>query len=112
MRDTIQIQTRGLQGPAFGATDFDENFSDVPLTWASIETINGATRFDGVSRDLNVTHRIRIRFDATVTSESWLLLEDGQRLDVVDVNPLDERKDFMELICVTRGLNTKDASKV
>ncbi len=113
LRDVIKLQLRSIVSPDYASADFDELFSVVPDTWAMVDTLEGQTRFDGVSQDVAVTHKIVIRFDASVTTETWILLcKDNQRLDIVKINPWEERQDWLELICTTRGSATKEASKV
>ncbi len=112
--DWIIIHNRQIKAPDFDAIDFDEDFTPVvpesPGRWSMINTIHGKTWFDGVSTEERVTHEIGIEFDPGVTSENWVEFE-GQRLDILEINPLDERKEFMLLICTNRGLITKEATK-
>ncbi len=112
LRDRVQIRGRVIVPPAFGAAEFDEKFSDDPETWARINTTAGKTVFDGVSNsDVAVTHEIGIRFDDQVTTECWVELENGSRLDVVLIEDLDERHEWMLLSCVERGDKDLAASK-
>ena len=110
LRDAIKIQTRAMQAPEFGQSDYDLDFSDVPDTWASIETKTGKTVFDGVGLDLEITHVIGIRYDVDVTAEASIELDDGERLDIKKVDNLEKRNEWMELLCTSRGF--AEASKV
>jgi head-tail adaptor len=47
-----------------------------------------------------------VRFDPTVTSETWIEL-DSRKFDIVTVTNLDERKEFQLLLCRERGSNTQ-----
>lgn len=106
----VTLENRAIQAPEFDTVDFDESFTAPnPSVWALIETVRGKTFFDGVSTEEDVTHWIYINFDSTVTAETWVKLDDGRRLDVLRVENLDERSDFMLLHCVDRG--AKQASK-
>ena len=110
MEDEITLENRAIQPPDFDTVDFDETFTAPnPPVWALIETVRGKTFFDGVSTEEDVTHWIYINFDSTVTAETWVKLTDGRRLDILRVENLDERSDFMLLHCVDRG--AKEASK-
>jgi len=110
MEDRITLQNRAITAPLFGTIDFDETFTAIAVEeWCLIETVRGKTFFDGVATETDVTHWIYINFDATVTAETWGLLPDGRRLDVLRVENLDERGDFQLLECTDRG--TKAASK-
>jgi SPP1 family predicted phage head-tail adaptor len=106
----ITIENRAIEPPDFDTVDFDETFTTgVADAWALIETVRGKTFFDGVSTEIDITHWIYINFDATVTAESWVKLDDGRRLDILRVENLDERSDFQLLECNDRG--DKEASK-
>ena len=79
--------------------------------WASIETPSGETLFDSVAgNDEIVTHRVMIRYLEGVTSESWILLDDGTRLDVLATENLEERNEFISLTCQRTGPATAKAS--
>ena len=110
MEDEITLENRAIQAPEFDTVDFEESFTAPnPPVWALIETVRGKTFFDGVSTEQDVTHWIYINFDVTVTAETWVKLADGRRLDILRVEDLDERSDFMLLHCNDRG--AKEASK-
>lgn len=106
MEHQITLENRAIQPPVFGSVDFTEDFTGNPPVWALIETVSGKTFFDGVSTEIDVTHWIFIEFDVTVTAETWIKLEDGRRLDILNVEDLDERSDFMKLQCNDRGAKT------
>jgi SPP1 family predicted phage head-tail adaptor len=103
LNQRITLQDRDIVPPIFGDADFDEDFSADNERWASIQTVHGKTFFDGVNqRDVNLTHEIFIRYDATVTAETWILY-DGRRFDIVAVEDLDEQHTFMRLQCIDKG---------
>lgn len=106
----ITLQSRAITPPDFGDPDFDETFTDGDDVWAAVNTVDGKTFFDGVNTDVNITHEFYIRYDATVTAETWVEMDD-RRFDILRTNDLDERQDFMQLICVERGANTIEATK-
>ncbi len=110
LEDQVTLENRAIAAPEFDTVDFDETFTAPnPAVWAMIETVTGKTFFDGVSTEEDVTHWVYIAFDSTVTAETWVKLDDGRRLDIVRVENLDERSDFMLLHCIDRG--AKEASK-
>lgn len=110
LSDRVVLQVRTLEEPVFGSPDFGEDFQG-KKAWARVRTLSGKTIFDGVSsRDVEVTHEVGIRYDPCVTSETWVRLGD-RRLDVVRVEDLEERHEWMLLLCVDRGLVSKEASK-
>jgi len=104
MRHRITIHTRDITSPAHGSIDFSETFTGTNK-WAAIKTLQGVTVFDGVSQDANVTHEISIRYDSSVTSETFIQLDDGRRLKILDVMHYEERDDYMVLLCTDRGLD-------
>lgn len=110
MRDRVKLQSRDITEPAFGATDFDEQFEGTSEVWALVNTTAGKVIFNGVNADVAISHEIFIRHDPTVTAETWVELGDGRRLDVVNVENLDEREDFMRLLCTERGDKAKGAT--
>lgn len=106
----IVLQNRNIAEPLFGSPDFDENFTTIATVWAAVNTVSGKTYFDGVGTDINITHEIFIRYDATVTAESWVQFG-GRRIDILNTEDLDERGEFMKLVCNDRGLTAAEASK-
>ena len=108
LRTLLKLQDRDITPPDFDSVDFDENFVDASEVWALVETVTGKTVFDGVNADINVTHMIFIRFDATVTSETWVELE-GKRLDIISTENLEGRDEWLLLVCTDRGVG--EASK-
>ena len=112
MRDRIIIQNRDIQAPEFGTRDFDMLFQDSECIWASIDTFSTQTIFDGVDQDRLLTHKIRIRFDESINAESWILLPDGTRLKIINIENLDSRSKFMLLNCTATGTSEKIASQL
>jgi SPP1 family predicted phage head-tail adaptor len=106
----IKLHTRAISAPAYGNVDFDEGFNDPPDTWAMVTTVKGKTFFDGAETETPITHEIGIRFDSTVTAETWITLN-NERLDILNVEDLDGRQEWMWLQCTDRGDVAKDATK-
>jgi len=101
MVDLITLQNRQLQ-TNLSDVDLDEAFSTHEVVWSMVETISGETIFDGVGIERDVTHRVYIYHDAAVTEETWILFG-TERLDIITVENLDERGQFMLLRCTNRG---------
>lgn len=109
----VRVLHRSQVPPVSGSADAAFAFQSVALdgyVWAMIETSGGRTVFDGVANDRRVTHVVTIRNLSGVTSASWVLLEDGTRLDVVLAEGLDERGEFIRLLCDARGSDAKPHS--
>ena len=110
--ELITLQDRDIASPIFGSVDFGEDFSADNVVWAMIETVKGGTIFDGVEEADKLTHKFYIIFDASVTAETWIVFgSPSRRFDILDVENLDERNEFMLLSCADRGLASQEASK-
>jgi len=99
----ITLYNRDVVAPEFGAVDFDVAFNQSNNVWAMVSTNTGKTLFDGVDRDVNITHTIAIRHDASVTAETSVELN-GKKLKIIHVEDFEERGEFMLLECRYRGV--------
>jgi head-tail adaptor len=109
----IFVEDRVQAAPAFGFTDAAMDFSAHPqatMIWAKVETGSGRTLFDGVETDRKITHEVSFRRLSGVTAETWLRLQDGTRLDILEVEDLDVRGEFQMALCEATGLNTRAAA--
>ena len=115
MRDAITLNDRNITAPLFNTVDFDENFSPLnsiqPEILGLVETVSGKTYFDGVNTETPITHIIYIPYNEAVTSETWITFE-NRRIDILRVEDLDERHEFLELTCNDQGLVTREATKI
>ena len=100
----IQLQNRAIAPPTT-SVDFSEQFTDAATVWAMINSVRGVTIFDNSNVERDVTHEITIRYDASVTAETWIL-HDGKRIDILDVEDLEERHDWLVLRCAILGRST------
>lgn len=107
----VTIQNRRQVPPVFGSVDAAFEFTESGESgqvWAKVETMSGRTLFDAVARaDRAVTHAVTIRRRSDVTSESWVLLADGTRLNVVEVENFEERGEFARLLCEATGQSSR-----
>lgn len=109
----VRLLHRSQVPPVAGSVDAAFDFQALATdgyVWAMVETSEGRTIFDGVANDRRVTHVVTIRSVPDVTSSSWVLLEDGTRLDVVLAEGLEERGEFIRLLCDARGSDAKPHS--
>lgn len=109
MKDEILLQNRSIKGITDTDVDFTENFTEAATVWSMIETVQGTTTFDASNTEIVITHKIYVRFDPTITSETWIEL-DSRKFDIVTVTNLDERKEFQLLLCRERGSNTQQVN--
>ena len=106
LRDRITLEDRDLTAPLVGV-DANETFTNPRSRWAMVETTRGSEIFDEVNQATDVTHRVLIRFEAGITKEIWIKLANGKRLNVLDVENLDERDEFLRLQCSDKGASGK-----
>lgn len=110
LSERVKLHDRNIQVPEFGSVDFSENFSGTKTVWANINTAAGKVFFTGANIDVGLTHEIIIRYDDTVTSETWIEFN-GRNLKIVSVENLDEYGDFLKLRCTDRGEKDLGASQ-
>ena len=108
--DRIVLQNRTLVAPPFGSADATEKFDGCWKAWSAVNTVRGKTFFAGVNVEVPVTHEVGLRFDARVSAETWILFQ-GRRLDVLEVEDLEERHEWMVLTCTERGDAALEASR-
>ena len=105
MKYSIELNTRSIQAPTVGGVDFGESFTDPVIVSAAIETKNGETVFDGSNTERVITHRFYIRFLPDITEETWIRFE-SNFYDILTVENLDQRSEFLLLRCTLRGPDT------
>ena len=110
MDELITLQGRTLTPPTAGV-DATEEFADTnPDVWALVETVSGETLFDDTGTERDVTHTFIIRFITGVSSETWVLFN-NDRLEILSVEDLDERHEFLLLKATNRGIQTNEANR-
>jgi len=102
MRDKIIVQTRTITPPGAGGADFTEVFNLDKTVWALIETRDGKEIFDGTALKGIATHYMYIRYLSTLTFEGWVKYK-SKYYNIIDVQNLEERDEFMLLRCSERG---------
>lgn len=111
MKERIFVENRVLEPPDSGFASASFTFTaheSATEVWAIVETTAGTTSFDDVTGlDRNVTHKIVFRHLDGITAETWLRLDDGRRLDILEVADADERSEFMEILAAESGINTQ-----
>ncbi len=112
MRDKVVIQVRTITPPSAGGSDFTEVFSSDKTVWAMIETRkDGKEIFDGTGLKGVATHYIYIRYiyNLETTFESWVKFK-SKYYNIIDVQNLDERDEFLLLRCSERGTTSNQAN--
>lgn len=105
----ITFQNRTITAP-FSGVDATEIFTDTDDVFAKLDTGRGQTIFDGTNEEQIITHTFTIRFISGITAETWVLFE-SQRLDIADVEDLEERHEFLMLRCNNRGTTANSANE-
>lgn len=73
--------------------------------WANVESLDsGVTVFDSVGVEQAVSHVFKIRYEP-ITTEQWLLWE-GSRYNIVTIENLENRNEFLKLNCIFKGVIT------
>jgi SPP1 family predicted phage head-tail adaptor len=98
----IKLHSRAIQPPQFQSLDLTERFEQTKEVWAKVITVTGKTIFAGINLDVALTHEIDIRYRDDVSSETWVEFE-GNLLDIVATEDLEERHEFLRLACTARG---------
>lgn len=75
--------------------------------WAKVETTRGKTQFDGVELKIAYTHYITIRYRKNMDQTTWVEYE-GNRYDIIDIEDLDDRHEFLLLRCKISGDSDAD----
>jgi SPP1 family predicted phage head-tail adaptor len=110
MNQQITLQNRSIQAPTGSGVDYDEDFDGDNIVWALVETVEGETIFDSTNIEQVVTHHFYIRFVQGVTSETWVDYQ-SVKYDILDVENLDERDEWLLLRTNSRGDNTVSVNK-
>jgi len=109
MRDKIVIQVRTITSPSSDGVDFTEVFNTDKTVWAMVETKNGVEIFDGTNLLGVATHYFYIRYIENLTAESWIKFK-SKYFDILDIQNLEERDEFMLIRCNERGVTSKETN--
>lgn len=106
----IGIQSRSL-GDGFDDTEETEEFTTIFSPFAMLQTLRGVFVVDSVNGgDIEATHSFIIRFPETpISGENWILLN-NKRLRILDQENLEEKNEWLKLLCTDRGDASKEAS--
>ena len=106
---TIAIQSRAAADGYDDGEDF--TFTTVFSPMAMLETLKNVFVVDLVNgNDIEATHGFSIVFPSQeISSDLWVLFN-SQRYRIVGQENLDERSDFLRLLCTQRGSTTREAA--
>lgn len=111
MRDPIElIESRALNG--LNVLDpYNNDHTEVTVTvFAKVEDVTNRREFDGVDIEERPTHKFTIRYREGVSSESTFTHR-GDYYRVVSLSHLDERREFMVLLCKLKGGTEQEAAR-
>ena len=105
----VAIQSRALS-TGFNSGE-SATYTTVFSPWAMVETLKDIFIIDAVTGDeVEATHRFTIRFpDINVSGERWVLF-DSKRYRIAGQTNLEERSEFLQLLCTQRGADDKEAA--
>lgn len=117
LRNRVDIQTRTIRPPTGDGVDLGETFTTARSVFALIETTRGQEMFDGTELRRAYSHIFYIKYipntvltDGTrLTEQEWVKFE-GRLFNIVDVEDVDERHEFLILRCAERGLSTDEVN--
>lgn len=108
LRERITLQDRDIVEPF--DINFTEEFSNPVVVPAAVQTIQGASFFDDTNIEQFTTHDFIIRFRPEVTQETWILWQ-KERYDIIVVEKIDGRNEWMKLRCTIRGDDTLEVNR-
>ena len=109
LTNSIILQDRAITPPLSGF-DATETFTTNDTVDAKVDTSRGETIFDGTNTEVDVTHIFTIRFISGIDAQTWISFK-SQRFDILDVENLEERDEFLKLRCTNRGVDTNAANQ-
>lgn len=108
LRNLATLQSRAIT-PSNTSVDYTEVFSDaVPNSsdvWVALKTVNGVTVFDSTNIERVVSHEVIMRYQSGITAEKWFLI-DGLRYDILKVENVNERNEWIRCKCTQRGTSS------
>ena len=102
LRQRVNIQARSATVDAFGQES--ETWATVATVWASVEPLSGRELLAAQQVQGETTHRIRMRYQAGVTTSTRLLFN-LRPFDVRSVINKNEAGAFLELLCTEGPTN-------
>jgi len=109
LNEQITLQDREIVSPVADGVAFGEDFTGDNVVWALVETVRGETIFDATNVERDISHKFYIRYITGITSETWIEYND-EKVDIVDVENLDERNDFLILRASRLGDKSKQVN--
>ena len=99
----ITLYDRVITTDNNGDVDYALTFENSVFSWAAVSTLSkGQDIFNGANLLGVATHIFYIQHIDGLTAEKWIQF-DNRNFDILSIENLDERKDYMALYCNERG---------
>jgi SPP1 family predicted phage head-tail adaptor len=98
----ILISVRNIVTPQDGAVDYSEALSEKRAVWAMVETVTGASIFDGTNIVPEFTHRFTIRWQKDLTIQNRIEFQ-GQVYRIIKVENQNQLNRFWVISCKLIG---------
>jgi len=101
LRDRVDVQRDANHGiPAASGTQQAPNWVSLGVRWANVVPLSGRERFTAQAVTPEVTHRVDIRYDASLEPKPvYRIVTDGAVLEIESIIDEDSRKVFLHLMC-------------
>jgi len=107
----ITLYTRPINAPFRNSPDITYDYVVVANVWASIQSLQGDFLMDGVARDNTPTDKIYIRYRKDISSINWLGYN-GYYYNILRSQNINGDNEYLSLLCVNTGKDTKTAASV
>lgn len=97
MKHRVKVQAASRVSDGQGG--FTETWDTTATLWAKVEPVKGWEKMQAQQLQTQLTHKVTVRYSASVTTAKRLLFE-GRVLDVKEAVNLDEANAFLRLMCV------------
>lgn len=104
LNQLIKIQERSLNTQFQTGVKDQITFTTIAEPWAMVETTKGSIFFGGVGLDREYSHKFYIRYRCNIDQTKFIEYK-KKRYDILDVENLDERDEFLLLRCFPTGTN-------
>lgn len=97
LRHRVTLKTKTVSRDTFGEEDV--TWTTVATVWGSVEPLRGREYMEAKQGQADVSHRVIVRYRASVVPTMRLYLEDGRGFEVESVINRLERDEQLELMC-------------